>query len=321
MEIAWDPRHSPAWDELHEACVGPLQQHYAFGQAMQALGSTCLRARISQDGELFGIAQFMTRRPLGLLGLALCSRGPVWRAGTSPQIQVDACRLMAGSVETRRPRFALFGPEEGPVATSEISDEPPPTKSRGLNGLTRVFTGDATVLIDLTRSDDQLRRSLHPKWRNRLVAAEASPLKFQRVGEKPAQYQWLLEREGLQRQARAYRALPASFVPAWQVAIASISPDRSAMLTVRCDLGREAVAAMMFLLHGRSATYHLGWSNDEGRQHNAHNLLLWRAFALLREQGIEQLDLGGVNTQRGATLARFKLGAGGRVAVNPGTYL
>lgn len=324
MEIAWDPRHSPAWDELHEASVGPLQQHYAFGQAMQALGSRCLRARISREGELFGIAQFMARRPLGLLGLALCSRGPVWRAGSSPQMQAQACQLMAGSVPLRRPRFALFGPEEGQVESPEApetSGEPHPAKPGGLAGLTRVFTGDATVLLDLTASDDQLRRALHPKWRNRLVAAEASALKFQRVGEKPAQYQWLLEREGLQRQARAYRALPASFVPAWQVAIASITPERSAMLTIRCDLGREAVAAMMFLLHGRSATYHLGWSNDDGRQHNAHNLLLWRALALLREQGIAQLDLGGVNTQRGASLARFKLGTGGRIAENPGTYL
>jgi len=220
---------------------------------------------------------------------------------------------MAGSIRMRWPRLTLFGPEGDQGADSDGGGE--------LHGLTRVLTGDATVFIDLTVPDEDLRRALHPKWRNRLVAAEASPLKFQRVGEKPAQYQWLLEREGLQRQARSYRALPASFVPAWQVAIASRWPNRSAMLTVRCDIGRDPVAAMMFLLHGRSATYHVGWSNDEGRQHNAHNLLLWRALGMLREQGIDRLDLGGVNTQRGASLARFKLGTGGRLALNPGTYL
>ncbi|MFK7963247.1 MAG: GNAT family N-acetyltransferase [Burkholderiaceae bacterium] len=322
MEIAWDPRHTLAWDGLHETCAGPIQQHFAYGQALQALGANCLRARLSTDGELFGIAQFITRRPLGLIGLGLCSRGPLWLPQTPVETKVQACRLMAGSLPLRRPRFALFTPE---AAQSARSDTAVPASQDSpvheLPGLTRVFTGDATVLLDLTASDDALRRALHSKWRNRLVAAEASALKFQRVGEKPAQYQWLLEREGLQRQARAYRALPAAFVPAWQVAIASLSPDKSAMLTVRCDMGRDAVAAMMFLLHGRSATYHLGWSNDEGRRHNAHNLLLWRALPLLREQGIVQLDLGGVNTQRGASLARFKLGTGGQVAINSGTYL
>ena len=335
MEIAWDPRHTPAWDGLHETCVGPIQQHFAYGQALQALGANCLRARLSTDGDLFGIAQFVTRRPLGLLGLALCSRGPLWLPQTPVETRVQACRLLAGSLPLRRPRFALFTPEQTqspPIDSADPVTHPsaieateasatPVSPAHELPGLTRVFTGDATVILDLTASDDILRKALHPKWRNRLVAAEGSALKFQRVGEKPSQYQWLLEREGLQRQARAYRALPASFVPAWQVAIASLTPDKPAMLTVRCDIGRDAVAAMMFLLHGRSATYHLGWSNDEGRRHNAHNLLLWRALPLLREQGIVQLDLGGVNTQRGAGLARFKLGTGGQVAINSGTYL
>jgi lipid II:glycine glycyltransferase (peptidoglycan interpeptide bridge formation enzyme) len=78
---------------------------------------------------------------------------------------------------------------------------------------------------------------------------------------------------------------------------------------------------MMFLIHGQAATYQVGWSNQAGRDLNAHNLLLWQAMLELRQRGIKRLDLGGVNTTRSAGLARFKIGTGGQVLKLPGTYL
>ena len=52
----------------------------------------------------------------------------------------------------------------------------------------------------------------------------------------------------------------------------------------------------------------------------AHNLLLWRAMLALRERGVRVLDLGGVDTGRGAGLARFKIGTGGEVVTLAGVY-
>jgi len=50
-------------------------------------------------------------------------------------------------------------------------------------------------------------------------------------------------------------------------------------------------------------------------------VLLWRAIQELKAFGIRRLDLGGVNTQRSAGLARFKMGLGGEVRQFAGTYL
>ena len=93
------------------------------------------------------------------------------------------------------------------------------------------------------------------------------------------------------------------------------------MLGMRADLGKTAVAGMIFLIHGRAATYQVGWTSDTGRDLHAHNLMLWRAIEELRERGVRSLDLGGVNTQRSASLARFKMGLGGQVCQFAGTYL
>jgi hypothetical protein len=160
---------------------------------------------------------------------------------------------------------------------------------------------------------------MHPKWRNRLVAAERAGLRAQRVGARPAQYRWLLEREGVQRGRRGYWALPAGFVEAWQQAAAAGEPEP--LLTLRVDQGREPIAGMMFLVRGASALYHVGWADERGREAGAHPLLLWQAMLALRERGVRRLELGAIDTQRGAALARFKIGSGGRVAAFSGTWL
>jgi lipid II:glycine glycyltransferase (peptidoglycan interpeptide bridge formation enzyme) len=49
--------------------------------------------------------------------------------------------------------------------------------------------------------------------------------------------------------------------------------------------------------------------------------MLWRAIEALREKGVRVLDLGGVNTQRSAGIARFKMATGGQVRRLAGTYL
>jgi lipid II:glycine glycyltransferase (peptidoglycan interpeptide bridge formation enzyme) len=93
------------------------------------------------------------------------------------------------------------------------------------------------------------------------------------------------------------------------------------MLILRAELKKDRVAAMLFLIHGSAATYHVGWSNEAGRDSNAHNLLLWRAFDELRERGVRTLDLGGINTRQLAGISRFKIGSGGKVVTYAGTFI
>lgn len=306
MQVLWDGHDRRAWDEAHRSALAPLQQDWAYGDAMQGLGPRCLRARVEVDGRPLAWAQFMCRRVAALVSVALCSRGPFWAGTPSAQDKARAYRLLARTVPLRRPRVVLFSPDE------------PLAPAAGVGAMHRVMTGWSTVLVDVDDAPESLRAALNAKWRNRLVAAERSELRVQRNGPKPAQYRWLLERELAQREERAYFALPPGFVEAYQ---AAKGPGEESVLTLRADLGRDAAAAMMFLVHGASATYHIGWSGDEGRRLGAHNLVLWNALAALRERGVRRLDLGGVNTQRSAGIARFKIGTGGRVVTLAGSFV
>ena len=303
MQVRWNDIERGEWDALHRTAVGPLQQSWAYGQAMAAAGVVCLRARLLHQGRNVGLAQFLGRRLGGLIGLALCPRGPLMLPPHDDAAGLAAaCRALGRGLPLARPRVTLFSP----------------SSAHPLPGLHRVVTGQSVVLLDLQASPEALRAGLHGKWRNRLAAAERAGLRAQRVGAKPAQYGWLLERELAQREGRGYQALPPGFVPAWQ---AAAPPGAEPMLAWRVDVDREAVAGMMFLVHGDSATYHVGWADARGREAGAHNLLLWQAMLALRERGVRRLDLGGIDTAGGAGLARFKIGTGGQVAGFSGTWV
>ncbi|MCP4821132.1 MAG: GNAT family N-acetyltransferase, partial [Shimia sp.] len=85
--------------------------------------------------------------------------------------------------------------------------------------------------------------------------------------------------------------------------------------------GAAPVAAMLILRHGQSATYHVSHTTDDGRKKCAHNLLMWEAMQWLAAKGVTTLDLGQVDTEKSAGLARFKLGTGARPRPLGGTWL
>jgi hypothetical protein len=200
---------------------------------------------------------------------------------------------------------------------------PDEAASDALKGMARVMTGGATVLIDLTKDEDVLRAAMDQGWRNRLSKAERSDLVVQKAGVKPAQYRWLLDAELKQRVKRGYRSMPVELTERWQDAKAEgARGDKAAGLAVyRADLKRDAAAGMLFLIHGTRATYHVGWTSDEGRTNAAHNLILWTAMRDLKARSLTVLDLGGVNTQSGAGIARFKLETGGAVLQRAGAFV
>ena len=100
----------------------------------------------------------------------------------------------------------------------------------------------------------------------------------------------------------------------------SNTPGTDSLLILKAEAQRELVAGMLFLRHGRSATYHIGWSNAQGKRGGAHNLLMWQAMLRLKAAGVRWLDLGGIATDHGVGLARFKLGTGATVSRLCGTY-
>ncbi len=308
MELIWDQTPKSRWMRLHGQSGAALQQDWAFGEAFAAFGARTLRAEARLDGRTAALAQFSVRSLGGFAEWALCTRGPVWVGAEDPALRAEILRRLRREAPLKRPKATFFTPDE---------PDRPETRAfwRGA-GLRRVMTGYSTVLLDLSQSLDALRASLHQKWRNRLKKAEAAPISVRRPTPKLSRYAWLLRAEEKQRAERGYAALPTALTPAF-----AERAGRDSVTVLEAAHRGRPVAAMLFLRHGSAATYHIGWSDEDGRRLGAHNLLLWRAVESLRAAGVRRLDLGGVDTESGAGLARFKLGSGGEVTTLAGVFV
>lgn len=306
MKVSWDAIDGATWDAHHARTGAALQQDWAYGACMKTLGVHVLRGVVTRDSEPVALAQFIVRYFGGqLASMALCSLGPVWVAPVTAKEKELAYQALKKTMPLNKLRVVLFTPAE--EAGADL----------GLSPWRRVMTGQSSVMLDITKSLPDLRAGLDKRWRHRLGGAENSELTIHRVGTNPGQYRWLLDADMQQREQRGLSGLPLQFFDLY--AQSRQQPSKN-MLTVRADIGRDRVAGMLFLIHGESATYQVGWTNDVGRDQHAHNLILWHGIQELQARGVRVLDLGGVNTIRSAGIARFKMSTGGKVITYAGSY-
>jgi len=129
------------------------------------------------------------------------------------------------------------------------------------------------------------------------------------------------QREGALMLYDTFRRKKRFVGPSGKFIAAVAAADKNALLPLSAKREGDLVAGVILLRHGACATYMASWTSARGRAGQAHNLLLWRAIARLKQDGIRWLDLGGLNTESQEGLARFKLGLGGQVFTLTGSYL
>lgn len=283
MDIRWDQDSEHVW-HARLACqpMVALRQDWAFGVTMRRLGTQVGRAAILDGAQTVAIAQVLQRSGLRVIG-----QGPVWLTPLETAQKRRIVRRLAWYCGA-----CIVTPQE-PLAGW---------------GLMPLITRKASAIWNIDQSPQNLRQGLTGKWRNRLFRAEAAvkPTLLQ-----TAELRELVAQEAVQRRARGYRNLPGALALDWPGETLAMGWHASGMLQ----------AGMVFLMHGHSASYFLGWASPTARAAFAHGPILWQSALALRARGVRLLDLGDVNTETGARLALFKLGTGAGVVTAGATCL
>ncbi|MCF2903831.1 GNAT family N-acetyltransferase [Octadecabacter sp. CECT 8868] len=221
-----------------------------------------------------------------------------------------------------RRRFSRFGrvmfasravPDDvadGPVQI--LNGETPCKIPYRAAGFRQIMTSAHIAQWDLTRGD--LRAGMSGKWRNRLVKAERNGLRIRETIWDGSAHPMFAAAETLARK-RCYRAYPTFLLSTF----AQINPN-NALLFEAYDRG-TLCAACLILRHGQTATYQTAWSIPTGQALQAPRAVLWAAAKRLAALGHEDFDLGTVDTDRAAGLARFKLGTGAALRPLGGTWV
>jgi hypothetical protein len=271
----------------------PLQQSAAYGEALAAAGCQVARLPVGSTH-----AVQLTARTIAGVRLVLANRGPL---PVGDDVAADVDDRLFRVVRASFGRCLLLWSPAHPIRQTRC--------------FRPVVSGYATVWVDLSPDLARMRRALDGKWRNQLRRAEGQGLAIREAHQGP-RVAWLGERHREHRRKVGYRALPMTFLER----MANASPGCRDRLVLVAEQAGQPVAGIWLQIHHGSATYMIGYADEAGRRADAMRLLLWREMLALQERGVGWLDLGGIATDRAPGLSRFKLGTGGILTIEGGTF-
>jgi lipid II:glycine glycyltransferase (peptidoglycan interpeptide bridge formation enzyme) len=294
------------WLDLstQSSCLNLLQT-WEYGEAKKHTSPWKVERGILRRGDTpIGVAQvFLRTLPLGLGGLAWINRGPI---SVEPGKNETACftafsaALISHYVKDR----GLYLRMAPPLDVDTIS--PDMIEAAGLKCADTM--GWASARLDLRLPLNEIRAGLHRKWRGHLNRAERSPLTL-REGTGPevldvflSDHKNLIEQKGFE----------TSVTPELLQTMQNLLPESQKMLAIIAQDESQHVGSVLIAVYGKTAEYLAGNTSATGRKQGAGQLLLWRAIEILKQRGVETLDVSGMDpiyTPKG--ILTFKQGLSG----------
>ncbi len=303
--IDWSPMSPDTWDSAFKSIRrSTLLQHFPYAQANRAVNQTGARHGMIQiEGEAAGLVQISEVGVLrNMVHAVSLDRGPLWFEGYGGQEHLaaffDAFAAEFPKRLGRKMRLLPEAKDNGPNRSA---------LSRAGYGRCDEMPGYETIWLALDEDPHTLRARLNGKWRNILSKSERSGLSLSEdwSGETAAHFLQAYEAD---RTGKGYDGPSIKLL----VQLFKHMVPREEAVIFNAEHDGETVAAILVLLHGSSATYQVGWTTDTGRKLGAHHQLLWRAVLSLKDRGILDLDLGGINDESARGVKKFKQGLGGK---------
>ena len=174
-----------------------------------------------------------------------------------------------------------------------------------------------TILIDLTKSDEELLIAMHPKTRYNIRLAEKHGLviRKEKSGEAISDfYKLLRQTAGRDR----FHLHPQSHYQNLLMTFSYSAEYENVIFEARYD-GRLAAAAIVNF-YGGTATYLHGASDYSMRHLMAPYLLHWEVIQAAKSRGCRTYDLWGIDEARWPGVTRFKRGFGGKRKTFPAAF-
>lgn len=264
---------------------------------------------LKRDGEVLGMAQLRIVGPTPLkFGMAYLRWGPLWeRRGLAlePEIPTRMARAIEDEYLDKRKLFlrilpnAFAGSSRATTMQAAFCRFTPEPLDAG--------STYRTFVLDLSPSLDELRRSLDPKWRNKLSGAEKNNLKVV-AGNGREEYQTFCQVYSQMRKRKTFETtVDTDEFGHIQEALA----ESQRMRILICEDKGVPVAGLVASAMGDSAIYLLGATSDDGLNTKGAYLLQWTMIQWLKENGIRWYDLGGIDPEGNPGVYSFKRGFSG----------
>lgn len=302
MQFDWTSRTLKEWrGYLARAKNTNWMQSWAYAQATFATEYFKTRIALITHKEKLVAMMSVQEIKIGPLHFVNLKRGPLWFEKPTEEMFLEFAKTFRKEFPKSLGQRLRWIPE------FEIEKETlGALKDIGFKLHRHTFT---TSWIDLSQSEDELRKNLHQKWRNCLNKSLRSPLEI-KIDNTNQKFSLFMEYFKQHVRVKKYQAPSERFL---QIEFKELSRQADQYF-IWAYVNAEPVAAIAVVTQGQTACYRLGWTTDVGRKYNAHYALLWQALLLSKEKGLAAFDVGGLLLDEPSGFSHFKLGLGGTVS-------
>ena len=296
---------------------GNLLQSWEYGEAKASKRWVARRFVIFDDNEVFIslVQAFETKIGLGFKAIRL-NRGPLVSAlllssgENRSTLEQKLIRTFCRLCKLHNWVVVSWAPDA--AALNSIASMRPPVLWRR----TKVTPWESQRL-SLADSEQELLAKLAGKWRNALRKSSREPFEV-KIIEKPEDAATCIRFYEAFAESKKFKGLKASFLNSlWNHAF----DERRLFLFAAFKNEVELLGVVGISFNFDTATYLLGCTNAEGREHNVNYSLLWEGLLFARRYGCSYFDVGGVTQNTPTGISRFKKGLRGSHYSDHGEYI
>lgn len=276
-------------------------QSWQWGEFQKEVSGAVWRIGVEEQGKLIASAKLVKKQlPMGR-SYFYCGRGPVigimnYELGIMNYLfeEIERIAKQEGVMFLRfEPNWKLEIGNWKFVKTIDVQ----PSK---------------TLILDLTKPEDELLKNMHQKTRYNIRLAEKKGVKIAAAGARRFEEFWQLlvstgDRDEFNLHGRSY----------YQT---MLKLDGDFIKLFFAEYRGKPLAANLAVFFGDTATYIHGGSSDENRQAMAPYALQWHNIKLAKQLGYKYYDWHGIDEIKWPGVTRFKMGFGGQVINYPGTF-
>ncbi len=258
---------------------------------------------IEDDGRLLASAKLVKKQlPMGR-SYFYCGRGPV--IGDIKRSAVIMNELFKTIKDLATDEGAMFLRFE-PVNEFKISD------FNFSISKTIDVQPSQTIVLDLTKSEDEILKSMHQKTRYNIRLAEKKGVKIVEAGADRFEEFWQLlvstgDRDDFNLHGRSYYQ-------------AMLKMENSFVKLLFAEYKGKLLAGNLVVFFGDTVTYIHGGSSNKNREVMAPYALQWQTIKLAKKAGFKYYDFHGIDENKWPGVTRFKIGFGGQIIKYPGTF-
>ena len=258
--IDWNKATKEEWQDLLESVDDSnISQDWVYGEAKRDVEGWKLNRGIikNTEGESIGIIQMLAKRIFGIPVAFRVNRGPLFlHEYNTIDNHLEVMEKIKREKVGIRPIF--YAPMLWCVPETVLKMVLHEWNVKNIFGF-------PSGTLDLTVTEEQIRKSFDGKWRNQLVAAEKNNITVCNDTDEFDNFVKIYEED---KKERGYEGVPDNLL--------LFLKDKGDVLDVYSakDEAGTLLGFDIFYLHGKTATYLVGWNSAEGRKYYLNNLLL-----------------------------------------------